>query len=63
MNYHGFWHFAHMGGYAYYVWPAFALSLILLGYNLWQAWYRYRQILRQLRQPRQPRESQRAPHS
>jgi heme exporter protein CcmD len=29
--------FLHMGGYARFVWPAYALALLVLAWNLWSA--------------------------
>jgi heme exporter protein D len=38
-----------MGGYAAFVWPAYAIALIVLGGLAAQSWRRYRASLRALR--------------
>jgi len=40
--------FLHMGGYAVYVWPAFGVSALVLGVNLWWPWRHHRQLRRML---------------
>ena len=37
-----------MGGYAIYVWPAYALAATVLGGLAWHSWRRYRQSVRSL---------------
>jgi len=39
---------AVMGGYAAYVWPAYAVALIVLGGIAGQSWRRYRASIREL---------------
>ena len=49
---------AAMGGYAGFVWPAYAIALALLGGIGLQSWLRYRHSVRELDrllQPRAPR--------
>ena len=41
--------FFDMGGYAAFVWPAYAIALIVLGGLAGQSWRRYRASLRALR--------------
>jgi heme exporter protein D len=43
-------HFFAMGGYAAFVWPAYAVALAVLGGLTAQSWRRYRASLRTLRQ-------------
>ncbi|HWB51411.1 MAG TPA: heme exporter protein CcmD [Stellaceae bacterium] len=38
----GFLDWAAMGGYAAFVWPAYAVALIVLGGAAAQSWHRYR---------------------
>ncbi len=53
----GFQHWAQMGGYAAFVWPAYAVALVVLGGIAAQSWRRYRASLRDLdRLQRPPRE-------
>lgn len=33
--------FLHMGHYAFYVWSAYAVTLIVMTANVWGAWNRY----------------------
>ncbi len=40
--------FFHMGGYAFYVWPAYALSLVVLMGQLWVAVQRRRKLIRDI---------------
>ena len=40
--------FFAMGGYAIYVWPAYALAATVLGGLAWHTWRRYRQSVRDL---------------
>lgn len=40
--------FFHMGGYALYVWPAYALSLVVLTGQLWAAVRRRRKLIRDI---------------
>ena len=51
--------FLHMGGYAFYVWTSFILSLVVMVAHLIQPWRREKQILRELRN-RQIREANRS---
>jgi len=39
--------FFHMGGYAWYVWPSFLISLFVLVANVWFARVQYRRVLRE----------------
>ena len=39
---------AEMGGYAVYVWPAYAVAVVILGGIAVQSWRRYRASLREL---------------
>ena len=52
----GLRHWAEMGGYAAFVWPAYAVALIVLGGIVAQSWRRYRASIRELDrlQRRQP---------
>ena len=51
-----FHHWAQMGGYAAFVWPAYAVALLVLGGIAAQSWRRYRASLRDLdRLQRSPR--------
>jgi len=43
-----FQHWAQMGGYAAYVWPAYAVAILVLGGIAVQSWRRYRASLRDL---------------
>jgi heme exporter protein D len=40
--------FLHMGGYAFYVWSAYGLALVVLALNLTQPWRRRRVLLREI---------------
>lgn len=40
--------FLQMGGYAFYVWSAYSLTLVVLGGALLAPWLRYRQLRREL---------------
>ena len=40
-------HFLAMGGYGAYVWPSYALALLVLGLNAWLPWRRHRRLQRQ----------------
>ena len=51
--------FLHMGGYAFYVWTSFILSLVVMVAHLIQPWRREKGILRELRN-RQIREANRS---
>jgi heme exporter protein D len=52
-----FQRWAQMGGYAAFVWPAYAVALVVLGGIAAQSWRRYRASLRELdRLQRPPRE-------
>jgi heme exporter protein D len=42
---HDFW---AMGGYAAYVWPAFAVTLVVMGGLAWHAWATRRRLRRAL---------------
>lgn len=44
----GWQHWAQMGGYAGFVWPAYAVALVVLGGVAVQSWRRYRASLRDL---------------
>lgn len=37
--------FLAMGGYGAYVWPSYALAVLVLGLNAWLPWRRYRRLL------------------
>jgi heme exporter protein D len=51
--------FFAMGGYAVYVWPAYALAAAVLGGLTWQSWRRYRQSLQSLDRLQQQARAQR----
>ena len=51
--------FLYMGGYAFYVWTSFILSLVVMVAHLIQPWRREKGILRELRN-RQIREANRS---
>ena len=40
--------FFHMGGYAFYVWPAYALALVVLTGQLWAAVRRRKKLIRDI---------------
>ncbi len=42
--------FLHMGGYGFYVWSSYALTLVVLAANLISALRRHRRLLRDLRE-------------
>jgi heme exporter protein D len=44
----GLQNWAGMGGYAAFVWPAYAVALIVLGGIAAQSWRRYRASIREL---------------
>ena len=44
----GLQHWAEMGGYAAFVWPAYAVALLVLGGIAAQSWRRYRASVREL---------------
>jgi heme exporter protein D len=44
----GLANWAAMGGYAAFVWPAYAVALVVLGGIAAQSWRRYRASLREL---------------
>jgi heme exporter protein D len=44
----GFQSWAQMGGYAAFVWPAYAVALVVLGGMAAQSWRRYRASIRDL---------------
>ena len=48
-------HYLAMGGYALYVWPAYGLTLAVLGGLVLQSWRRYRASLRALPPSRRSR--------
>ena len=50
----GFRHWAEMGGYAAFVWPAYAVALAVLGGMALQSWRRYRASLRDLDRLQRP---------
>jgi len=53
----GLQNWAQMGGYAAFVWPAYAVALVVLGGIAAQCWRRYRASIRDLdRLQRLPRE-------
>lgn len=41
--------FLHMGGYADYVWPAYAIVIIILGINLFLSISKLKKMIKQLR--------------
>lgn len=41
-------HFLYMGGYAFYVWGAYASMLLLLGLPWYTAWRRWKQSKRDI---------------
>ena len=41
--------FLHMGGYAFYVWLAYGVSLVLLLMNIWLPLRRFKQIRSRLK--------------
>lgn len=47
-------HWAQMGGYAAFVWPAYAVALVVLGGIAVQSWRRYRASLRDLDRLQRP---------
>jgi heme exporter protein D len=49
-----FQHWAQMGGYAAYVWPAYAVAILVLGGIAVQSWWRYRASLRDLERLQPP---------
>jgi len=49
MNFTSFSAFIHMGGYAGYVWPAFAIAILLLLVNSMVARKRLRKLIKTLR--------------
>ncbi len=51
----GLQHWAQMGGYAAFVWPAYAVALVVLGGIAAQSWRRYRASLRDLDRLQRPR--------
>lgn len=54
----GLQHWAQMGGYAAFVWSAYAVAVVVLGGIAAQSWWRYRASLRdldRLQRPRRPR--------
>ena len=51
--------FLYMGGYAFYVWSSFLLSLVVMVAHLIQPWRREKRILREIRN-RQIREANRS---
>ena len=46
-----------MGGYAAFVWPAYAIAAIVLGGLSWQSWHRYRVSRDALARMQDPRRS------
>jgi heme exporter protein D len=44
----GFRHWVEMGGYAAFVWPAYAVAVAILGGITGQTWWRYRASQRAL---------------
>jgi heme exporter protein CcmD len=44
----GFQSWVAMGGYAVFVWPAYAVALVILGGIAAQSWWRYRMSAREL---------------
>ena len=50
----GFQHWAEMGGYAGFVWPAYAVAVAVLGGVTAQSWRRYRSSLRELDRLQRP---------
>jgi heme exporter protein D len=57
MSFSSWSEFLHMGGYAFYVWSAYGLTLVVLGGALLAPWLRHRQLRRDLarRERRAPR--------
>ena len=49
--------FLHMGGYAVYVWSAYALGLVVLLWNVWAPVRRERQLQRSLAASRSGRDA------
>ena len=49
-----FQHWVQMGGYAAFVWPAYAIALLVLGGIAAQSWRRYRASLRDLDRLQRP---------
>jgi heme exporter protein CcmD len=52
----GFQSWAEMGGYAAFIWPAYAVAFVVLGGMALQSWRRYRASLRDLDGLQRPRE-------
>ncbi|MFZ2005755.1 MAG: heme exporter protein CcmD [Stellaceae bacterium] len=50
----GFQHWVQMGGYAAFVWPAYAVALVVLGGIAAHSWRRYRASLRDLSRLQRP---------
>lgn len=50
----GFQSWAQMGGYAAFVWPAYAVALVVLGGAAAQSWRRYRASVRDLERLQRP---------
>ncbi len=48
--------FFHMGGYAAYVWPSYALALFVLVFNVVQPWLYEKGVRRRLRRAIQRKE-------
>ena len=51
---------AGMGGYAPFVWPAYAIALLVLGGIALQSWRRYRASIRELDRLQHPGEMRRS---
>lgn len=45
MSFNSFADFVHMGGHGPFVWSAYAITLVVLGYNVVQAWRLKRKVL------------------
>jgi heme exporter protein D len=50
---------AEMGGYAAFVWPAYAIAVLILGGVALQSWRRYRASIRELDRLQRPGELRR----
>ena len=54
-------HFLNMAGYALYVWPAYALVLLIFAINAWQAVKKLRRVLKQCHQLPNELENEKTP--
>lgn len=48
-----FQHFIAMGGYGFYVWTAYGITALILGFNAFAAVARYQRLKRRLKQIKQ----------